>query len=320
MPANPEALHIVFGATGAYGYAVVNKLLENRLNVRAVARNVEKAKKMFSKEVEIAYADILNEEEVITACKGASAIYLGNNFPYRKWKSNFMQSLSNILKGCRETKPLIVFPGNVYGYGKFQRLPIDESHPLGASSMKGILRNAMEAMLMDYHRKGKISVVIPRFADFYGPNVVNDLYGRILRDAINGKPTLWPANADVPHNLTYIGDAAEATLLLVRNSNSYVKSYHVSGEAIMARKFIKGVYEAAGTSMGLKILSRRFLAVAGLFNSNARELIELLYEYSDPYILDDSKFRAEFPSFEHTPYETGIRKTIDWFNENPRAG
>ena len=72
--------------------------------------------------------------------------------------------------------------------------------------------------------------------------------------------------------------------------------------------------------MDLKILSKRFLAVAGLFNSNARELIELLYEYSDPYILDDSKFRAEFPSFWHTPYEVGIRKTIDWFRENLGAG
>ena len=174
----------------------------------------------------------------------------------------------------------------------------------------------MEALLMDYHRKGEIRVIIPRFADFYGPNVVNDLYGRIFRSAIDGKPAIWPANADVSHNLTYIEDAAEATILLMLNSNSYGKSYHVSGDVITAREFIKGVYGAAGSPMELRVLSKTFLAVAGLFNSNARELIELLYEYSDPYILDDSKFRTEFPSFKHTPYDVGIRETIDWFKAN----
>ena len=316
MQEDPDALHVVFGSTGAYGYAVAKKLLEKRFNVRAVVRNEEKANKMFPKGVEIVKADMLNGEEVSNACKGASAIYLGNNFPYRKWKANFMLSLSNILKGSKGTKPLIVFPGNVYGYGKFQRVPVDESHPFNASSRKGKLRNTMEALLMDYHRKGEIRVIIPRFADFYGPNVVNDLYGRIFRSAIYGKPAIWPANADVSHNLTYIEDAAEATILLMLNSNSYGKSYHVSGDVITAREFIKGVYGAAGSPMELRVLSKTFLAVAGLFNSNARELIELLYEYSDPYILDDSKFRTEFPSFKHTPYDVGIRETIDWFKAN----
>lgn len=49
---------------------------------------------------------------------------------------------------------------------------------------------------------------------------------------------------------------------------------------------------------------------------NARGLIELLYEYEDPYILDDSKFKAVFPYFTYTPYEVGIRKTLYWFKNN----
>ena len=33
----------------------------------------------------------------------------------------------------------------------------------------------------------------------------------------------------------------------------------------------------------------------GLSNSNAHGLIELLYEYTNPYILDDSRFKVAFP-------------------------
>ncbi len=51
----------------------------------------------------------------------------------------------------------------------------------------------------------------------------------------------------------------------------------------------------------------------GLFNSDARELIELSYEYDKPYHIDDKKFIDEFPNFNHTPYESGIQSTLDWF-------
>jgi hypothetical protein len=54
----------------------------------------------------------------------------------------------------------------------------------------------------------------------------------------------------------------------------------------------------------------------GLFNSNAHGLIELLYEYTNPYILYDSRFKVAFPDFRYTPYDIGIRKTLNWFKNN----
>ena len=54
----------------------------------------------------------------------------------------------------------------------------------------------------------------------------------------------------------------------------------------------------------------------GIFNSNAREFIELLYEYEDPYVLDDSKFLKAFPAFSYTDYSVGVRRTVDWFRKN----
>ena len=175
----------------------------------------------------------------------------------------------------------------------------------------GKTRNSMEALLLDYRRKGRLIVVIPRFADFYGPNVMNDLYGRMFISVIHGKSSIWPVNADIPHNFTYIEDAAEAKLLVVGESNSYGKIYHVSGEVITARQFAEKVYKTAGSQLNLKILSKEFLRIAGLFNSNALELIKLLYECSDPYILDDSKFKGDFPAFRHTLYDAGIKT---WWN------
>jgi nucleoside-diphosphate-sugar epimerase len=311
-----DGIHLVFGATGAYGYAVTRKLLEKGYKVRAVARDERKAANLFPEKVEIALADVLNEEETSKACKDASVIYLGHNFPYNRWKDYHLRSVLNVLKGCERSRPLVVFPGNVYGYGRFQHLPVDESHPLSAISEKGMLRNQIEAILWDYHLKGKLSVIIPRFADFYGPNVVNDLFGAMFRNAINGKPVMWPVNADVKHNFTFIDDAAEATILMVQDPSAYGNVFHVSGQTITARKFIEEIFRVAGNRAVINVLSRRSIKVMGIFNSNAREFIELLYEYEDPYVLDDSKFLKAFPAFSYTDYSVGVRRTVDWFRKN----
>ncbi|MFG1461144.1 MAG: NAD-dependent epimerase/dehydratase family protein [Thermoplasmataceae archaeon] len=308
-----DGIHVVFGATGAYGYSVIRKLLEKRWSVRAVVRDERKAADLYSGKVEVVLADVMNEEEVSRVCKDASVIYLGHNFPYVYWKKYYLRSILNILKGCEGSRPLIVFPGNVYGYGRFQHLPVDESHLLNAKSEKGMIRNQIEAILWDYHLKGKLNVIIPRFADFYGPNVVNELYGAIFRNAIKDKSVLWPMNADVEHNFTYIDDAADATLLMVQEPETYGKVFHVAGPSITARKFIEEIFHSAGGRARIKVLSRKFIRAMGFFNSNASELIELLYEYEDPYVLDSTKLLKTFPNFFYTPYEMGIRRTVDWF-------
>ena len=310
-----DSQHIVFGATGAYGYAIVKKLLEKNIRVRAVVRNENKALRLFPKNVEIVTADILNEEQVAVACRDASVVYYCNNFPYRDWMKSFMGATVNILKASEQWHPILIFPGNVYGYGEFKSNPVIESHPLSAISKKGRLRNDIEALLLEYHRKGRINTIIPRFADFYGPNVTNDLYGAMFRNAIKGKSALWPINMDVSHNYTYIDDAAEATLLLAEDPEAFGKVFHVSGPVTTARKFIGGIYNALGSPIRIRVLSKTFLKLMSPFDSKVRGLLELLYEYEGAYNIDDSAFRERYPSFRHTPCEIGIRNTLDWFKK-----
>lgn len=313
---NKDLLHVVFGATGAYGYAVVRKLLSRNLKVLAIVRNEEKASKLFSKNVETKKVDLFDKDRVAEVCKNASVIYIGNNFPYKDWTRYFMKSISNILKVTDVSRPTLVFPGNVYGYGEFQYSPVNESHPLAAKSRKGKLRNDIESLLLEYHRKGMANVVLPRFADFYGPNVTNDLYGALFRNALKDKPVIWPVNIDVPHNFTYIDDAAEATLMLLKDQGTFGKVFHVSGPATTARKFIGEIYQALDKPPRIRVISRRTLRFMSPFNPNVRELLELLYEYEEPYHIDDSRFACRYPSFKHTTYKTGIRNTVAWFREN----
>jgi nucleoside-diphosphate-sugar epimerase len=92
--------------------------------------------------------------------------------------------------------------------------------------------------------------------------------------------------------------------------------WHVPGAGpITGREFINMAFRAAGNKPNIGLLSGRMLRVAGLVNSDAREMIELMYEFEEPLVLDGSKFSTKFPLFKYTSYEEGIRKTINWFRQ-----
>jgi nucleoside-diphosphate-sugar epimerase len=67
---------------------------------------------------------------------------------------------------------------------------------------------------MDEHSNGKVKVVIPRFPDYYGPNVTNNLMKPIFMAALSGEKASWIGNLDVQHCFVFIEDAAAACIVL----------------------------------------------------------------------------------------------------------
>ena len=169
---------------------------------------------------------------------------------------------------------------------------------------------------MDAHNDGKVKVAIPRFPDYYGPNVTNKLMKPIFMAALSRQKARWVGNLDVRHDLVFIEDAALACIMLGETASAYGEVWHVPGAgSITGREFIDMAFRAAGNKPNIGLLSGRMLRVAGLINSDAREIIELMYEFEEPLVLDGSKFSTKFPLFKYTSHEEGIRKTINWFRQ-----
>jgi nucleoside-diphosphate-sugar epimerase len=223
----------------------------------------------------------------------------------------------NLLKACEETGSALVFPGNVYVYGRFQKIPATENHPIAATNKKGKLRIELERKLMEAQKSSRAQVVIPRFPDYFGPNVTNRLIKPIFDAVVQGKKASWLGKLDVEHNMVYIDDAAAACVTLGAKEASYGQVWHVPGAGpITGRRFIEMAFEAAGTKQNIGVTSSRMMKFFGLFSSDAREMNELLYEFDEPLVLDGNKFAKAFPSFRYTPYEEAMQKTVEWFRDN----
>jgi nucleoside-diphosphate-sugar epimerase len=57
----------------------------------------------------------------------------------------------------------------------------------------------------------------------------------------------------------------------------------------------------------------------GLFNPALRETIEMLYEFEEPFVVDDSRFEREFGE-QATSLREAIQRTVRWYREERPAG
>ncbi len=311
-----DRIHVVFGATGAIGSAIVRHLVAQGEFVRAIVRDADVASEMLPAGAGLVGGSADSADVALKACRGASIVYDCVNVPYSRWAQELPQLTANILAGAREAGAKLVFPDNVFAYGPLQRTPAMEDHPLAATTKKGRIRAEMEQTLMEAHRSGQVPVVIPRFPDFYGPYVGSPTFRPMFEAAIAGKTATWPVNLDVPHDMVYIDDAAAAAVLLATADDTYGQAWHVPGPGpVTGRQFLESTFGAAGKEPHLRAVGRGSYRFFGFLIPEAGEMTELLYQFEEPLVLDGRKFAARFPDFQYTTRQEAARRTVEWFGE-----
>lgn len=318
----------VLGAYGSIGHALVRRAPLHGHTARAVVRDPAKGLEV-PPGTEVVGADLLDGEALIRACEGCDAIIHAGNVPYPEWAERVPAMARNALHAAEANGAVLGFPGNVYVYGRPRARPLAEDHPLAPHTVKGKIRLEVERELLRAHSSGKARVVIPRFPDFYGPGsgkeIVDGTSLRALRpvfdSAISGKPCRWPLTASVLREYIYIDDAADAMLTLLEAGGASGRAIHVPGPgAISGQEFIETVCRLAGHRPRIQTYGRGMLLLVGLVNREARAAYEMAYLFDDPVILDGTLYRTVTGSAHPaTPYEEGIRRTLEWYRGDGRG-
>lgn len=305
-------MHVVFGATGGSGSAVVRALLAQGKRVRAVNRSGRAA---LPPEVEVVRADAADPASARAASAGAAVVYNCVNLPYQQWTARLMPALKGILAGAAAAEARLVFVDNMYMYGPVDG-PLHEDLPSRATGPKGRLRAEMAETLLEAHQRGIAQVSIGRAADFYGPNIHTALLTiDSFRAALAGKRVRWPGRLDVPHSLMFIDDFARGLITLGARDEAQGQIWHLPHAApLTGRQLLELLFEEAGQPPKIGVLSRPIVRLGGLFNPLAREFVEELYQFEQPFIVDSSKFERVFGQ-RATPMREGIRQTLAWIRQ-----
>lgn len=315
MTTNHE-LHVVFGATGGAGSAIVRELAAQGKRVRAVNRSGGGS---FPASVETVKGDAANAESARTAAAGATVVYHAVNVPYPQWATALMPLAHSIIDASAAAGAKLVVVDNLYMYDSTKGVMSDTS-PITPVSRKGQVRAEVADLFFEAHRDGKLPVALGRASDFYGPNVRNALVNdAFFRSALAGKTVRWAGKLDVPHASMFIDDFARGIVAMGGRPEAFGDAWILPhAPAITGREFVKLAFEQTGKLVKQGTLSRGMVRLGGLFSPMIREFGEMMYQFEQPFVVDGSRFERTF-GLSATPYRDGIRQTLDWVRDAKQA-
>lgn len=302
-------LHVVLGATGAIGSAVVAELTSRGRDVRAVSRHAEGPQGL--------KADITTAEGAAAACEGAAVVYQCAQPPYAQWATDFVGLTDTVLSAAERAGARLVQADNLYMYGPVEG-PMTEELPYAATFPKGRARAQVAEMILGAHKEGRVRASLGRASDYFGPGGVNTILGpTVFAAAAAGKTARWVGERDEPHTVSYLPDIAAALVTLGENPKADGYAWHLPvGPPVTGDEFLALVWQAAGgrpRSAGLGRGTQRLLSV---FNPIVKELGETWYQRDRPWVVDDTAFRAAFGDVQVTPLEQAVADTVAWFKRH----
>lgn len=308
-------LNVVLGASGGVGRELVNALIADQRPVRAVARG---ALTEFDSSVATLRGDASNSEEACRLCAGASVVYFAAQPPYGQWPQLFPAMTASVIAAVSATNAKLVMVDNLYMYGPHSG-PLREDAPRSATGRKGMVRIEMEKQLLDAHSSGKVNVTIGRLSDYYGPNGLNStLSALVLEPAVKAKTMRWPGSINVPRTLHYLGDAARGLITLGDSDAANGSIWHLpAAEPISGSSFMALVNDVLRNPVSAKRIGAMSMRIGGLFSEEARESIEVMYQWTAPFVSDASAFLEEFGPIAITPHADAIRTTVEWMLRHP---
>ena len=314
----------IFGAAGAIGQWLAPELERRGIPFRAVGRSREKLERGFGgfSRAEVFPADLNESRSAGAAARGVDTIFycVGLPYPSHHLHPALMRTTLEAAKtvGVRR----LVLVSSVYGYGVPRASRITETHPREPQTRKGQYRKEQEDLVLGAHSAGALETLIVRLPDFYGPHAELSLAQLVFSAAVAGKTANWPGPVNAAHEFVFVPDAGPVIVELASRADCYGEAWHYGGPGVInTLDFITRVYKAVGRAPKYRAAGRGLLKIAGWFDPNIREVIEMLYLQETPVILDDSKLAAKLGGRRKTSYDDGIQRTVEWLRkQHPQVG
>lgn len=309
-----RGLHVVLGSTGGAGNAIARALAESGHAVRAVNRS---GRADLPHHIETMAADIASPTDAARAVEGAAVVYMAAQPAYHRWPQEFPGMLTQVIDATAGAGAKLVMIDNLYGYGPGAGT-MHEDTPERATDAKGRLRRTMTEQLLDAHRSDRLTVAIGRAADYFGPRADNSAITALaIEPAAAGKRIRWTGALDVPHSAAYLPDIARAFVTLGTDDRADGSIWILPHAApLTGRQFLALVNAALPEPVKTGVISTLMLRLAAPFHKISKETLDIAYQWTEPFVVDDSRFRSTFGPVATTPMDEAVRNTVEWYRQH----
>ncbi len=311
------SLHLIVGA-GPVGTSTAQHLVDAGHEVRIVTRS---GGGLRHERAERVAADAAEVERLVELGAGAASVVNCANPPYHRWATDWPPLATSMLAAAERNGARLVTMGNLYGYGRGTS-PMAAGDPLDPPTGKGRIRTDMWETALEHHRRGRVEVVEVRASDFVGPGLgeTAHLGGRFVHAVLRGRSPRVVGRPDVPHSWTYVEDVGRMMALAATDDRAPGRAWHVvTVDPRSAQEMADGLADVAGVErVRVAGVPRPMLAMAGWFSPTIRAVREMLYQFDEPFVIDDAETRATF-GLEPTPLEEQLRAIVDASTVGRRA-
>jgi nucleoside-diphosphate-sugar epimerase len=311
-------LHVLFGA-GQVGQPLARLLMQAGKRVRIAKRSPRSVPG-----AEVIQGDAADPAFCARAAQGAATVYHCINPPYdaRIWSDLVPLYMDNLIAASGNVGARLVVLDNLYMLGRPDGRPLDEATPVNPCSRKGEIRARAAERLFEAHARGRVIATTGRASDFYGPGgTLTGLGDFFWPRVLAGKTAYSPYPIDAIHTYHYIPDVAAGLATLGGADN---EAY---GRPWMLPCAPAGTLRELATRLATK-LSRRvpmvqiprwMLKIIAVFMPLMRELDEMLYQWDEPFVVDDRRFRERFRQ-EPTDVDEAAVATVLWAQQHYATG
>ena len=309
-------LHVIFG-TGPVGCWTARALRADGHAVRAVNRSGRRPSLM-PDDVEVVRADVSDPAQARAAASGASVVYQALGPPYHQWAELFPALQAGAIEAARAAGARYVSVENLYMYDA--SAPMSEDSRIAPPSGKGELRRRLAEEVRALHARGELRTVTLRASDYYGPGVRESSLGeRVFGRLAAGRSAQVLGAAKLPHTFAYIEDVGRAAAIVgTRDAALGQVWFAPHAPPLTQRGMVEVACRAFGTPTRLQVISPLMLRLAGLFDPAARASVEMLYEFTAPFVVASDRFERTF-GLAATPTAVGIERTVAWYRAQPAA-
>ena len=307
--------HVVLG-TGAIGRAIMEELIERGKSVRMVNRSGKMDEAPAG--VEVVASDLYDRAKVREVTRNAQVVYQASQPNYNQWPQKFPLLQKSIIDGLADSAAKLVLVENLYMYGDTHAKPMTEDTPHNAHTRKGRVRGEISTAAFNAHKDGRVRVTSARGGNFFGPWGTDSTMGaRAFYPLLRGKPAQLIGRTDLPHSHTYIKDFGIALVILGERDEADGQAWHVPNDQpeISQGDLVRMFAEEAGIEPKISSMGKLMMAIGGLFIPEAKETVEMMYEFDKPFIVDSSKFEKTF-GMKATPMRQAIRETVHWYKNH----
>jgi len=310
------ARHVVFG-TGAIGLATFDALRRRGESVRLVNRS---GHARVPDDVEVVGGDARDPLFTVAAARGAAVVYQTLSPPYPQWTAQFPALQAGVLAAAEATGARLVSMENVYMYGRPNGQPLTEDRAHDAHTKKGQLRGRMSRELLAAHDAGRVQVAVGRASDYFGPRggALSNLGDRVFPAVLDGKTATVLGDPDQPHTYTYIPDIGEGLAVLGEHPDAPGDVWHLPNDpdTRTTRQLVDVAYRSASQSRTkLRVLPPLLLRALALANPTVRELLEMQYQFEEPFIVDSSKITNKL-GVTATPLDQAVADTLTTYRRS----